>query len=115
MDIITAIVITLFSVYGLACIITEWTKILTSDLKQKNGNAFVVMTVKNCQEDIEGIVRSTAWKMLSKNNNFASDLIVIDTGSQDDTLKILSKLETEYEFLHTMTKESCIDMLSKLD
>lgn len=115
MDIVTTVVICIFALYGLISIISDWVKILTQNTKPLLEKSYVVITVKNCQDSIEGTIRSLAWKMLSKNNTISKELIIIDKGSQDDTLKILSRLEKEYDFIHTMTKESYINMLNELE
>lgn len=115
MDIITTVVLFIFAIYGLVSIISDWVKLLTKHAKPLLEKSYVVITVKNCQDNIEGTVRTYARKMLSETNTIANELIIIDTGSQDDTLKILSKLEKEYDFIHIMTKESYINMLNELE
>ena len=42
------------------------------------------------------------------------DIVVIDLGSEDETLTILRRLSREYDFLHPMTKERYIEMLEEM-
>lgn len=107
------IILCLFALYGLICIIYKWSDLILNTSEESIGNPYLIMTVKNRQEDIEGVVRALAWQIISKKNDIAKELVIIDMGSKDDTLKILSRLESEYEFLHIMTKESYIDMWVK--
>lgn len=111
----TAVIVVLcvFAVCGLISIISKWVNWIINTAEKDVGDIYLIMTVKNRQEDIEGIVRTLAWKIISRKNDITKELVIIDTGSEDDTLKILSRLEKEYEFLHIMTKESYIDMLTK--
>ncbi len=60
---------------------------------------YIILTSKNSQDTIEGIIR-THIGMLSKfgTANFM-EIIVLDLGSDDQTLTILSKLSRRYPFV----------------
>ena len=74
---------------------------------------FSVLSVKNCEDSIEGIIRSIAWKT-STNNEKSYHLVVLDTGSDDKTLDILKKLSQEYDFVHPMRKSEYINFIAEL-
>lgn len=78
---------------------------------------YAVVSVKNDEECVEGVIRSLAWQIKSQPDNglsFISELVVIDLESEDETPIILKKLSEEYDFLHIMNKseymESIIDL-----
>ncbi len=74
---------------------------------------YSVLTVKNSEETIEGIVRSIAWRTLTGSED-AQELIVLDLGSEDQTFLILKKLAKEYPFIHPMKKNEYIRFVSDL-
>ena len=74
----------------------------------------MVITVKNCEESIEGIVRSLVWQILNK-PNLPTDIYIIDLQSSDQTLTISQKLAEEYSFIHTTSKADYIASINSLD
>jgi len=64
-----------------------------------------VLTVRNCEDSIEGIIRSLVWQINTTKNMslFPKKLIVIDINSEDKTLLILKKLSKEYPFIYPMS------------
>ncbi|MDR1392006.1 MAG: hypothetical protein LBJ09_02290 [Clostridiales bacterium] len=80
-----------------------------------NEDIHIVLTTKNQQDKIEGTVRDIIWNL--KNYNFKileffSDIIVVDLGSNDETLGVLKKLSQEYEFIRVMNVEKYISLFS---
>lgn len=75
-----------------------------------------VLTIRNMEESIEGIVRSVAWKIQNqKDNLYPQELIILDLGSTDKTLLILNSLAKEYPFIHPMTKTNYISYIESFD
>lgn len=72
-----------------------------------------VLTVKNCEESIEGIIRSTIWQ-IQTSETVPDELIVIDLDSEDQTRFILRQLAKEYPFIHPMSKTEYIRFISEL-
>ena len=115
LKIIICSIICFFAVYGvlqLAVRIAESAhEVGLSELR----TPYTVMPVKNREDDIEALVRSEAWRMLYQNpERRVGDIVVIDLGSEDETLTILRRLSREYDFLHPMTKERYIEMLEEM-
>ena len=76
---------------------------------------YTVISVKNQADSIEAILRSTVWQMLSQSHSRnVCDIVVIDTGSTDETAAILHSLSCEYEFIHPMTKQQYIELIDSL-
>jgi len=70
------------------------------------GDVHIIVTVKNQQDAIEGIVKSLVWKSL--NNEYGGivpNILIIDMGSTDETPKILEKLHRDYEFIKIEVRE----------
>jgi len=73
----------------------------------ENGfcNAHFVITTKNAEDSIEGIVRSVAWQISNTSNSsyLSAEVLVVDLGSTDCTFSILEKLAKEYGVINPMT------------
>ncbi len=76
----------------------------------------LVITAKNAEDSIEGIVRSIAWQISSTSNKsfLPAEVFVIDLGSTDCTFSILEKLTKEYTFIHPMHTTDYITYISSL-
>ncbi len=77
-----------------------------------------VLTVRNMEESIEGIVRSFAWKIQSykeKDSLYPQELIILDLDSTDNTFLILDSLAKEYPFIHPMSKTNYISYIESFD
>lgn len=81
----------------------------------KSGNEFfIVISVKNQQDYIENIIRTTVWKSLNKlGGRQVPEIYVVDCGSTDDTPIILDKICNDYEFVNVLTKEEYINFMEK--
>lgn len=109
MNIFIASVICCFAVYGLAQLFCRFLHGIGSNL-ERTGNTYTVMTVCNQEDCIEGMVRAAVWRSLSQNGGRqVQDIVVVDLGSEDETVDILRKLEREYEFVHVMSRDSYIN------
>ena len=81
----------------------------------KKDDIYIIITVKNQQDTIEGIIRSVVWKSL--NNTYGGivpNILVVDLGSTDDTMQVLNRLLTEYDFIQVTDKEGYIELLEKI-
>ena len=79
-----------------------------STYRKLEENVKLIMTVKDVENGIENYIRE-----LNFGNNFYNNLVVIDLGSQDDTLCILKELEEENLNLKILDKEEGKEYLSK--
>ncbi len=81
---------------------------------EKKTPTYIVLTVKNNEDCIEGVIRSLINELRFKNNPFvSSNILVIDLGSEDNTIKILERLSNKYEFIHILHSSSYIDIVSR--
>lgn len=86
-----------FAIYGLLVMIQEITRNTT--YKKIEENIKLIMTVKNVEDGIENYIRE-----ISLGRNFYNNLVIIDLDSDDDTLKILKKLEKENINMKVLSK-----------
>lgn len=81
----------------------------------KNGDMYVVLTVKNQQETIEGLLRGIVWQNLHcENGGHVPQIVVIDLGSNDDTPNILKRIADDYKFVHITDKEGYLSWIKKM-
>lgn len=83
------------------------------EFQPKYHSSYYVLTVKNVEDSIEGIIRSLIWQ--TQTSQTASEkLVVIDLDSDDSTQFILKQLAKEYPFIHPMSKTEYINFVSEL-
>ena len=82
---------------------------------KKKNDMCVVLTVKNQQDTVEGLLRSIVWQNLhSDNGGNVPQIVVIDLGSNDDTPKILKRIAADYKFVHITDKEGYLVWIKKM-
>jgi len=82
---------------------------------KKSGDMYVMLTVKNQQDSVEGLLRSVVWQNLHRENGGnIPQIVVIDLGSVDDTPNILRRIADDYSFVHITDREGCISWLKKM-
>lgn len=94
---IIEIVIWILCIYGAFSIIQDYIKFST--YKKIEENIKLIITVKNCENGIEEYIRE-----LTYGRNFYNSLTVIDLDSEDETKKILHKLEEEKYNMNVLDK-----------
>ena len=64
--------------------------------KEEGEDTYIVITVKDGEEYIEGVLRSLIYKILYGKENNIKQILIIDLNSQDSTINIIKKLELDY-------------------
>ena len=95
-----------FAIYGILIMFQEITR--KSTYRKVEENIKLIMTVKDAEEGIENYIRE-----LNMGKNFYNNLVVIDLGSEDDTLCILKELEKENFNLKILNKKEGKEYLEK--
>jgi|LSQX01.3.fsa_nt_gb hypothetical protein len=116
-DILLKSFVAFLVVYTIIHIIINMYKSARILLKRSNKNegVYIVITVKDQEETIEGRIRSIVWKGL--NNPYCGvtpNVLVVDMGSTDDTLEILNRLRNEYDFMKVTNKEEYAKILEEM-
>lgn len=107
MEAIWTILLSFFAAYGIVEMIAGiicWSR----KRRCKGAHSYRVMVLKDCQDSVEGLIRSMGWE------DIGDDLIVVDMDSQDETPWILKKMEQELDFLYVMTPEEYGDYHGKV-
>ena len=97
MGVAIAVILSFFAIYGILQLIAKGLFSVRARCGCRPAYVHRVIGVRDCEDSIEGMVRSLAWE------DVREELVVIDLGSTDDTEEILRYLEAEYDFLHVMT------------
>ncbi len=93
-------VITFSVIYTLIGLIKWVYKLFASD-NNWCETAYIVIRVCNQENTIEGIVRTLILKYLKiSNGEVIPNIIIIDTGSEDNTKNICKKLSEDYSFVY---------------
>lgn len=106
-NIIMQSVICFLVVYAIIQIgINIYNKLLNTEVEEKD-DLYIIITVKNLEDKIEGIIRSIVWKNLNtKQGGRIPNILVVDLGSDDETPLILERLCKEYSFIQVTDKNS---------
>ena len=101
-----------FAVIGVFSLISDISTLICSYFSKTEPNASIVISVKNQQDSIEAtmynLIRSASRMFCRKNQ---PKIIVVDLGSDDDTLKILSFFRREYDFIEVTDAEEFINKI----
>ena len=91
------------------CIVTIAKKFIFTSNKTKlfNQHCFIILKMKDCHEQIEGIIRSIIWESLNiTNGGFIPNILIVDDGISENTLQIIKKLMKDYNFIYYITNEN---------
>ncbi|MCG8502597.1 MAG: glycosyltransferase [Firmicutes bacterium] len=104
-----------FAVYGVIQMVLYIYNGLHNVCFDKSEDVYIIVTVKNQQDTIEGIIRSLVWKSLNnKQGGIIPNILIVDMGSTDETVKILERLHGEYDFIQVTDSEGYTKILEKL-
>lgn len=93
------------ALYGFITIVENMIDSLAKKARVNKTSYKLVLSVKNQQESIEGVIREIFGDELFNDKNLNTRVIVIDKGSTDETVKILRKLQEDYENLEVIEEE----------
>lgn len=102
------------ALYGLFEIIKNIIYITTYTKFKSDGIHFII-AVKNQEEEIEGFIRSTMFKVLYGKEDYLKNIIVADLESTDNTKAIVKKLEKEYDCLKVTNWKECKDIIDNIN
>ena len=102
------------ALYGLFEIIKNIIYITTYTKFKSDGIHFII-AVKNQEEEIEGFIRSTLFKVLYEKEDYLKNIIVADLESTDKTKIIAKKLEKEYDCLKVTNWKECKDIIDNIN
>lgn len=99
-------IITVLVIYAIINIIGKTIIAVFSPEPYNNKDAFVVIKVKNQEKNIEGIVRAVIWQNLKVcRGGYVPNILIVDSGSEDDTKAIAEMLCSQYSFIFYTTED----------
>ena len=114
MEFIFNIIFWTLAIYGLFEIVKNIIYIHTYTKFKRNGT-YVIIAVKNQEENIEAFMRSTLFKMLYGKEEYLKKIIVTDLDSVDNTKSILEKFSNDYSEIKLVDWEACKKQLDSLE
>lgn len=97
-------IMVILATYGFLTIIHDLVLAIKSKSKYQNSMIKLVLIVKNQGDVIEGVLRNVLPRSFIRKLMPEGKLTILDMGSKDDTLKILQKLEIDYECLEVVNQ-----------
>ena len=88
---------------------------ITAYTKMQSDGIYIIITVKNQEEKIEGFLRSILFKILYGKEDYLKNVIVADLKSTDKTKEIAKKLSKEYDCLKVLNWRECKDIIDNID
>ena len=114
MDFILNTIFWTLALYGLFEIIKNIIYITTYTKFKSDGIHFII-AVKNQENEIEGFIRSTLFKVLYGKEDYLKNIIVADLESTDNSKEIAKKLSEEYEILKVTSWRECKEIMDNVD
>lgn len=101
-----AILLWVFAIYGFIYFIMRLFISLPPIKRRKKGVYTLVVSAKNQEEAIEGVVRSFILQSsLDSTEEKLLQIVLLDLGSEDETPKIMEKLGREYSVVKLLKPE----------
>jgi len=110
--------ISVMAVYGIIALVSEIISSLRYRVRTKNSGVKLILAVKDQENAIEGIIRGIYSGGLLERTIGVGNLTVVDMGSQDDTVKILMRLQKScqgLEIAQSQDMESILDDFRRSD
>ena len=114
MEFISSVIFWTLAIYGLLEIIKNIVYIFTYTRFRSNG-IYLIIAVKNQEEEIEGFLRSSLFKIMYGKEDYLKNIIVADLKSSDRTKEIAKKLESEYDCLKVTNWKECKDIIDNVN
>ena len=106
-------IVWILALYGLFEIIKTIIYLVTYTNLTSDG-IYCIIATKNQEGKIEGFLRSLLFRILYGKEDILKDLIITDLDSDDNTLRILTKLQSEYPSLQILPWRECKDIIDNI-
>lgn len=113
-EVITNSLLWILALYGLFEIIKNIVLLKTYTNFKANGT-YIIIAIKNQEDEIEGFMRSLIFKYLYNREEIVQNIMVVDLNSTDNTKKILTKLEKDYEFIKVIEWKDCKELINNIE
>lgn len=99
------VIVYLLAIQGLMAVISQIVSAIRLRRRNIDNKTRLLLVVKNCEDTIEGTIRSAYMDDLPIRMQVGPRLTVLDLGSVDMTLDILYRLKREYPDLEIIEEE----------
>lgn len=98
--------VTVLVIYSILNILSKLVVMIFNPEPYAQKDVFVVIKVKNQEQNIERVVRSVILHNLKINcGGYVPNILIVDTGSSDRTKEVSEKLCSQYSFVFYTTEE----------
>lgn len=105
-DVYTAIFLWTFAIFGVILFILKIYQSTRYVKKIDKGKLSVIISAKDQQDIIEGIVRGFVLRAeLESRDDLHLNIVLVDAGSNDETADIMERLREEYCFIKLLEPE----------
>lgn len=111
-DFIKEMLLWVFALYGFIEII-KTIKYAFTYANVKSDKMYFILAVKNQEDKIEGTLRSILFRILYGKEEIIKNIIIADLDSNDDTFKIATKLEKEYDNITAVKWKECKEIIEE--
>ena len=102
------------ALYGLIEIIKNIYYILTYTNLKSDG-IYVIIAVKNQEQKIEGFLRTVLFRLIYGKEEQIKQVIVTDLGSNDETPRIIEKIEQDYGNIKSINWKECKEIIDNIN
>ena len=102
-----------FALYGLFEIIKNIINIYTYTSLKSDG-IYIIIAVKNQENNIEGFMRNFLFRLLYGNEEKIKNVIITDLNSNDNTQKIIEKIQKENSILKIINWKDCKEVMDSI-
>jgi len=102
------------ALYGLFEIIKNVYYIL-SCTNLKSDGIYLIIACKNQENKIEAYMRSVFFRLVYGKEQYIKEVIVADLNSEDNTLDILKKLQSEYKYMKIINWKNCKEIIDNVE
>lgn len=114
LDFIITSLIWILAIYGLFEIIKTIINLFTFTNLKSDG-IYMIVATKNQEQHIEMFIRSLIFRLIYGKEDFIKNIIMVDLDSVDDTKKILSNLEKDYDCLKLLNLKDCEELIHNIN
>ena len=109
-----AIPLWIFAIFGFLYFLLRLFNSLGFIRQMKKGVYTLVVSAKNQEDAIEGVIRGFILKVgLDSFEEQLLQIVLVDLGSRDKTTKIMEKLDHEYSIIKIIKPEDLISYFTK--
>lgn len=83
--------------------------------KIKSNGIHIIIAVKNEEKNIEGFLRNFLFRIIYGKEEDINNILVVDLGSEDETVNILNNLKKEYECIKITDWNQCKEIIENMN